>query len=155
MVHLNATQEMNAAPASVWGLLADTAGWHRWSPMDESSLERPGVPEPDGVGAIRRFRTGKIISREEVVVFDAPHHFAYTLVSGLPLRDYRADVTLTPTPTGTRVEWSSTFRPKVPGTGWLYSFMLRRFLVKLLTGLATAASERDRIDVGAPGPAHA
>ena len=37
-------------------------------------------------------------------------------------------VTLTPTAPGTSINWHSTFRPQVPGTGWLYRRELGRFI---------------------------
>lgn len=145
MVHIQASQEIKALPEVVWSLVADASGWQRWSPMDESGLEQPGSPEADGVGAIRRFRTGRIVSREQVIAFEGPRRLAYTLLSGLPLRDYRADVLLTPSPSGTRVEWKSQFRAKVFGTGWIYGFMLRRFLRQLLAALAAEAEKKQAI----------
>jgi len=73
------------------------------------------------------------------------------LVSGLPLRDYRADVVLTPEGTGTRIEWSSSFRPKIPGTGRLYRAGLRRFIADTARRLADAASAAAGESTG-PGP---
>lgn len=113
--------------------------------MEESGLERQGSIEADGVGAIRRFRTGRIVSREEVLVFERPRQLSYKLLSGLPLNDYRADVTLQPSASGTAVEWRSQFRAKVPGTGWLYAFMLRRFLRQFLSALAAESEKKQAI----------
>ncbi|MFO0760940.1 MAG: SRPBCC family protein [Byssovorax sp.] len=142
MVHVEATRNIKASPTTVWSFLADAPRWQDWSPMDETKLERPAPSgDPNGVGALRWLRTGRIISREEVVVYDAPHHFAYTLVSGLPLRDYRADVTLEETGGETVVRWKSAFLPKIPGTGFLYAFVLRRFLEQFLEALAKVASQ--------------
>jgi hypothetical protein len=47
---------------------------------------------------------------------------------GMPIRDYRADVDLQPSQGGTTIRWRSSFRPKVPGTGWFYRLVLRRFI---------------------------
>ena len=65
--------------------------------------------------------------------------FSYVLEQGLPLRDYRAVVTLTAVGGGTRISWHSTFRPKVPGTGWLYRRELGKFIRQTVEGLAVAA----------------
>jgi len=62
------------------------------------------------------------------------------LLSGLPLRDYRADVDLTPTDGGTDIRWHSTFHPKVPGTGWIYRRALTRFIGDMVRGLAAATA---------------
>ena len=148
MVHIAASATTTASAESVWALVADAAGYRNWTPMDETSLERPGSVEPDGVGALRRFRTGRTVSREEVVAFEAPRHLGYVLVSGLPLKDYRADVTISPRANGTSITWESRFRGKVPGTGRLYGAMLRVFLRRMVKGLAVAAeateAERSR-----------
>lgn len=130
-----------AAPIEdVWALLADARGWSRWSALWSSGLEREGHDEPDGIGAIRRFRTGAITSREEVVAFEPPRRLGYVLLSGMPLRHYRADVTLEPlSPGGTRITWRSTFDPKIPGTGWLMRGFVQIILGDFARRLARAA----------------
>ena len=122
----------DAAPDKVFEMLADGAGWSRWAgPMIVRSWwEREGTPAPGGVGAIRALGLGRVGSREEIVAYAPPTHMAYTILSGLPVRDYRADVRLTPDGTGTRIEWSGTFTPKLPGTGGA----LRLFLLTTIGG---------------------
>ncbi|MEQ4305156.1 SRPBCC family protein [Plantactinospora sp. B6F1] len=129
-----------AGPAVVYALLVDGAGWPTWSPLGSFELERPGADEPEGVGAIRVFRTGRVTSRERVVERVPDRRFSYELLSGLPLRDYRADVDLTPERGGTSIRWHSTFSARVPGTGWLYRLALGRFIGKVAAGLATHAA---------------
>ena len=58
-----------------------------------------------------------MFGREKIVVFEPPSHHAYTLLSGNPVRNYRADVRLTPDGNGTLIRWGGTFEPIVPGTG--------------------------------------
>jgi hypothetical protein len=67
--------------------------------------------------------------------FGASARFAYEFLSGLPVRDYRAEVTLTPaSDAGTHIRWRSRFAPKIPGTGWLLRRQLRGFWVSLPRG---------------------
>jgi uncharacterized protein YndB with AHSA1/START domain len=122
----------DAAPETVFEILADGAGWSRWAGpvIVKSWWEREGTPAPGGVGAIRALGMKRVGSREEIVAYDPPTHLAYTILSGLPVRDYRADVRLTPDGAGTRIEWSGTFTPKLPGTGPL----LRLFLLATIGG---------------------
>jgi uncharacterized protein YndB with AHSA1/START domain len=127
---------IDAPPEVVFDAVHDAASWPDWSAMDKYECERPGFPDPDGVGTIRNFHHGRNLSREEVVVSDAPGHFAYTLLSGLPIEGYRADVRLRPERGGTALQWRSTFRPKVPGTGWIYRFALGRFIRQIVGQLA-------------------
>ena len=56
--------------------------------------------------------------REEIVVFEPPERMEYTLLSGMPLRDYRAEVTLSPDGDGTEIDWRSEF-DALPGVGRL------------------------------------
>jgi uncharacterized protein YndB with AHSA1/START domain len=118
----------SAAPVEkVFEVLADGAGWSRWAgPMVVKSWwEREGTPPPGGVGAIRALGMKRVGSREEIVAYEPPTHLAYTILSGLPVRDYRADVRLSPDGSGTRIEWSGSFTPKLPGTaGALRLFLL-------------------------------
>jgi len=140
-----AQAESTATPTAVWALLADVTTWSRWSAFDESHLETPGRDDPNGVGAIRRFRMKRRTTREEVVAFEPEVHLGYTLVSGLPVRDYRADVTLAPTPRGgTEIRWRSGFHAAFPGTGWATKAMLGRFVQQVATALARAAEREGR-----------
>ena len=129
----------NAAPDRVWEPLADTASWADWAPFDEAELESAGSPEPQGVGAVRRFRHGRRETRERVVAFEPPRHFAYELLSGLPIRDYRADVTLEPADGGTTIRWESRFRGKFPVPAALVKPALERFVRRTAEGVARAA----------------
>jgi uncharacterized protein YndB with AHSA1/START domain len=130
-----------AAPVeAVWRWLADARSWSTWTRFSYAELEREGVPAPDGVGAIRSFGTGKVVSREEILEFDPPHHLAYTLLSGMPVRDYRADVTLTPDGDGTLITWHSTFEPKYPATGAALAAFMKFVLRDIATRLAQHAT---------------
>ena len=128
---------------SVYALLADGSTWPAWSPIDAFELIAPGDGTPEGLGAVRLFTTGRHKSRERVVECRPGERFGYVLQKGLPLRDYKAVITLTPSRGGTSINWHSTFRPKVPGTGWLYRRELGKFIKRTLDGLAVAA-ERAR-----------
>ncbi len=47
---------VTAAPqATVWPLVGEAARWRDWSFMTRTYLLREGSPDPDGVGALRRF----------------------------------------------------------------------------------------------------
>ena len=134
--HANTT----ADPATVYGLLRDGAGWPTWSPIDSFELERPGAEEPEGVGAIRVLRSGRVTGRDEIVELVADRRFAYAHTSSLPIRNYRGEVDLEPTSEGTAIRWVSTFDPKVPGTGPLLRRALDGFVAKLAHGLADHAA---------------
>jgi uncharacterized protein YndB with AHSA1/START domain len=124
------------APAErVFALLGDARSWSRWAPFDEAVVE-----QGEGVGEVRRFRTGRVTTRERVTVLEPPSRFGYELLSGLPIRDYRAEVTLVPASGGgTEIRWRSKFGAMIPGTGWMMRRRLGRFIAETAQGLARAA----------------
>jgi uncharacterized protein YndB with AHSA1/START domain len=128
-----------APPEAVWRLVAEAARWKEWSFLDRSELERTGSPVPDGVGAVRRFTRHGIGSREEVLAWEPPHHLAYTLLSGMPVRNYRADVRLEPDGAGTDVSWSVRFDVRLPGSGALMTAVLRRIVARFAEAVARYA----------------
>ena len=138
------TATTRADPMAVYSLLADGSTWPEWSPIGAFQLLDPGDGSPEGLGAVRLFTTGRHRSRERVVVCQPGESFAYVLEAGLAVRDYRAVVTLTPVGGGTSINWRSTFRAKVPGSGALYRRQLGAFIRDTLDGLASAA-ERARL----------
>jgi uncharacterized protein YndB with AHSA1/START domain len=127
-----------AEPAAVWRLLGDSATWPQWTPVERFELERPG--DASGLGEIRAFTTGRVTVREEIVEREPERVLTYTLLSGLALRDYRARIELSPAPGGTALRWHTTFRPKVPGAGFLYRRALDRITRQFVDGLASRAS---------------
>ena len=129
-----------ADPATVYALLRDGAGWPTWSPIDSFELERPGTREPEGLGAVRLFRSGRVTGHDEIVELVPDRRFSYTHTSNLPIRNYRADVDLEPIAQGTAIRWVSAFDPKLPGTGWLMRRALDDFIAKLTDGLAEHAT---------------
>ena len=131
----------SAPPAAVYALLRDGASWPVWGPLESFELERPGGDEPEGLGAVRVFRSGRVTGRDTIAELVPERRFSYTHVSSLPIRDYRADVDLEPAADGgTAITWTSSFAPKVPGTGRLLRRGLDGFVADLAGGLAAHAT---------------
>ena len=137
---IDITTTTAAAPGAVYALLADGASWPAWSPIDSFELEREGADAPEGVGAVRVFRNGRVEGRDTIVELVADRRLAYTHVSRLPVKDYRASVDLEPDGVGTRIRWRASFAPTVPGTGPLLRRALSRFLRQCAEGLAGHAA---------------
>jgi uncharacterized protein YndB with AHSA1/START domain len=131
--------EIPVEPAAVWKLLEDHAGYVRWAGFHEVVLRHPGDPPPNGLGAIRVLRRSGIAVEEEVTGYEPPRRLEYALTAGLPVRDYRAEVRLEPSPCGTDLVWRVRFRPLVPGTGGLLRRVLRRSLEAMVDGLVRQA----------------
>jgi len=135
--------ETSTAPIElVFEVIADAPGWSRWNrSLTRAAWETEGEPAPWGIGAVRALGASKgPLSRERIIAFDAPAHLAYEIVSGpMPVKGYRADVRLEPTPSGgTHISWKGTWTAKVPGVSW--------FLTRTVRGFATgAAREAERL----------
>jgi hypothetical protein len=117
----------------VFALLAAGDRWQEWAGpfVPRSRWAVPGEPE-GGVGAVRLLGLGALSSRERITEHQPPYRLGYVVDSPAPYRDYRSTVTLTPLPDGgTAVDWRSTFRPAVPGTGlvlrWVLGAIVRSF----------------------------
>lgn len=139
-IEIDVTAQSSAAAPRVYALVESGATWPTWSGLGSFALERPGEGAPEGVGAIRVFRTWPFTTRERIVEKVADRRLSYVLLSGMPLRDYRADVDLTPNAEGTAIRWHSTFDVTVPGTGWFWRLFLGRFIRDCARGLARAAA---------------
>ena len=138
MVQKIAVTATTSTPANVlYALLKDPATWTAWSPMDESGSLAPAVGDPNGVGSTRAFRNGRVRGIDRVVEVIPDRRYSYVHLEGLPVRDYRGDVDLEQTADGTRIYWRVTFKPKIVGTGWFWRVALRRFLQRVVDGLAS------------------
>jgi uncharacterized protein YndB with AHSA1/START domain len=128
-----------ASPEAVWRLVADTTTWSDWGAWSSAELVREGDPPPGGVHSVKRLKSFPVTTVEEVTVFEPQRRLGYELRSGMPLRGYRAEVTLEPDGGGTKIRWHSEFESKIPGTGGLYRRVLSRFMADAVKRLAKAA----------------
>ena len=126
-----------AAPEVVWGLVADANRYAVWGPWDASGYEQPGDGSEHGVGAVRRIRYRRTTSIERVVEVEEGRRIAYTLVKGIPVRNYRGEVVLTPTAGGTGIHWSASWDPTLLGR--IVHRRLRTFFPEVVTDLVVAA----------------
>jgi hypothetical protein len=142
-IEVNTTS--GAPPEVVFEHLAVAEAWGVWARFPIKPVrERAGSSTPNGEGAIRRIWP----AREQVVAYDPPGHYSYIALSGLPVKNYRSDVTLAPRPGGgTILGWQGRFEPKIPASGPL----LRLLLVRLLGGFAErVARHSERCEPGCP-----
>ncbi|MGH3812695.1 MAG: SRPBCC family protein [Pseudonocardiaceae bacterium] len=141
--HVDVEVHTPADAATVYALLRDGASWPIWSPIESFELERAGADEPEGIGAIRIFCKGRVTGRDEIAELIPDRRFSYRHLSGLPVRDYRADVDLEPDEGGTRIRWHTSFLPHSRSTGWLWRWGVRRLISQSAWGLASARCRTD------------
>jgi hypothetical protein len=136
-VRVSATARSRASPAELFAVLLDTERWPEWSTVTGAAVERPGGP--DGLGLIRRLRTGPILVREEVVEAERDRRQVYVQLTGLPIEDYRAEVRLDPALNGAVVTWSASFRARRAAWFW------RAFMQLAMSGFAKRLARAVRL----------
>lgn len=77
--------------------------------------------------------------REKILVADRPHHHAYTILSGIPVADHRADVHIHRHGTGSLIVWQAEFGVRRALLGPLIWLMLRASMPSMVTALARGA----------------
>ncbi len=126
----------------VWAVMTDHVRWARWGTSTRVTIERPGVPSPNGLGAVRCFHAGPVKVREEVTAWEPPTHFAYRLNTRTLTKRYQSDMVLASTSDGATVlEWSSVLEPRVPGTGRLVRRVFEKAVRGFAAGIAREAAE--------------
>lgn len=135
-------REIAAPPEVVFEVLANHRGYADITPMRKAELEREGDPAPNGVGAIRVLSSVGPPLREEVVAYEPPSRFSYTLLSGAPVRDHLGTVELTPSgDAGTRMVYAVRTHPTIPVVGAVVVLVIKQAIKQLINGIA-AESER-------------
>jgi len=114
-LHVEAQGVARAAPEAVWELVANASGYHQWGPWSAGGYENLGDRAPDGAGVIRWFRYGRTTTVEKVLESERCRRLVYTVVKGIPVRNYRAEVTLSPEGEGTHIRWSASWDRTLPG----------------------------------------
>jgi hypothetical protein len=136
MIQIEHTAHSAAPRSQVWAKLADLRGWHEWGPWTKSDLDgdiRTMVSE-------RTRLTGKpYVMKERVITLEPEARFEYELLSGLPVKNYRATVTLSDEGEGTAIHWRSTFDPPWPIFKGLWFGAMLKVIRDVSERLATAS----------------
>jgi uncharacterized protein YndB with AHSA1/START domain len=137
-----------ADPETVWSLVADANRYPRWGPWNDGGY-RPPAPGPSQRGQIQWFRYGwRTVSVEEILEVEEPRRLAYTVVEGLPVKNYRAEVTLSPTSgKGTTICWKATWDKTLLGR--LVRRKLQKVYIEVMTALIAASEQHS--DAGNQG----
>ena len=145
-LHVEAEQTAEAAPAIVWTLVSDVMTYPRWGPWSEAGYRRQGDTSPRGPGAVywlrasRRYGLRRPVSVEKIVDAEEGRRLAYTVIGGIPVRNYRADISLEPAAGGTRIHWAASWDRTLAGR--LVHRALRKAYPQIVADLARAAEQQ-------------
>ncbi|WP_337830963.1 SRPBCC family protein [Pseudonocardia sp. TMWB2A] len=115
MIRATSVRTVSATPDAVWSVLSDHEGMSAWAPGLKVAVTRAGTPEPNGVGAVRKVGIGSpgpIV--EEVTAFEPGRRLGYRALAGVPLKNYRGEVTLRPVGTGTEITYAVEADKRLP-----------------------------------------
>jgi uncharacterized protein YndB with AHSA1/START domain len=135
-------RQVAAPPEIVFDVLTDHRRYPEITSLRKAELEREGEPAPNGLGAIRVLTVAGPPMREEVIGYDPPHRFSYTILSGLPVRDHVGTVELTPHDGGTKVVYAIRTTPTLPVGGFAVVAVLKQAIRSLLGGVAEESERR-------------
>jgi uncharacterized protein YndB with AHSA1/START domain len=139
MAHFTVRAHADAPIETTWSVLADQRGMTTWLPVTVS-LEREGDPPPNGVGSIRVLTRSPLRLREEITEVEAPLRLAYRLLSGLPVRRYLGQTTLTGDDKQTDISWTVDLTSPLPGIAYAVRLAIQVAATKLAAESERAAS---------------
>jgi len=148
-LHVEAEQITPAAPEIIWALISDVMTYPRWGPWQEAGYRRPGDTSPRGPGAVywlrssRRYGLRYPVSVEKILDAEQGQQLAYTVIGGIPVRNYRGEITLEPAAGGTRIRWAASWDRTLAGR--LVHRSLRKVYPQIVAGLV-AAAEKEAAD---------
>jgi uncharacterized protein YndB with AHSA1/START domain len=138
-LHVEAEGVAQAAPEVVWELVANADRYHEWGPWSASGYQSR-ADHADGPGVIRWMRYGRTTTVEKVLDAEKDRRLTYTVVKGIPVRNYRAEVALSPEGEGTHIRWSASWDRTLPGR--IVHRRLRAIYPRVVSLLIAAAGRR-------------
>jgi uncharacterized protein YndB with AHSA1/START domain len=146
-LHVEAEQTADATPEAIWALVSDATRYPEWGPWSAAGYQRPGETSARGAGAVQWLRSSRRAylryptSIERILEAEEGCRLTYTVIGGIPVRNYRAEVTLRPVAEGTRIRWAATWDATMAGR--IVQRGLRKLYPQIVAGLAAAAEKQD------------
>jgi hypothetical protein len=132
MARIEVVHDFSADPATVFARVSDHARFIAGRGL-VCRVVVAGVPDANGLGAVREVRSGALRFRETVTAFDAPGGYSYRIDSlhygpvRLPFVHRGGRIELAAVAGGTRATWVSEFTLRLPLIGeWLAGRMARQ-----------------------------
>ena len=146
-LHVEAEQTAKASPEAIWALVSDATQYPTWGPWSAAGYRQEGDTSPRGPGAVQWLRSSQraylrhVTSVEKILEVDEGSRLSYTVIGGIPVRNYVGEVTITPTADGSRVRWTASWDDTLSGRIVLRG--LRTFFPQMMAGLVATAEGQD------------
>jgi uncharacterized protein YndB with AHSA1/START domain len=140
-LHIQAEAITRADPETVWSLVADANTYPTWGPWRDGGYQPP-ASGPSEEGSVQWFEFSRFTTtKEKVLEVEAPRRLVYTVLQGVPVKNYRAEVTVTPEPErGTSVHWAASWEGTLAGR--LVRRRLQKVYRQVVEALVAAADNR-------------
>jgi uncharacterized protein YndB with AHSA1/START domain len=140
-LQVEAEQTAKATPETVWAIISDPTQYPQFGHWSAAGYRnKDGDPPPGTVGNVywlkssRRTYLRYATSVEKILELNEGRSLAYTVVGGIPVKNYRAEITLTPVEGGTHIRWAATWDSTLGGR------IVHRTLVVLYPELVAAVA---------------
>lgn len=117
----------------VWAFISNFADFP--GKANSVVVNHAGDPKAHGAGTIRTITNGNRKFVERIETIDPPNAFTYSLLAGAPVKDYHGRAEFKAIGNQTKVRWSGTFKPALPGTGWILALMTRKIIQGIIADL--------------------
>jgi uncharacterized protein YndB with AHSA1/START domain len=125
--HLVFDYTFDCAPQALFDRLTDHQGFGELMGQNITRVHDGPPQTPNGLGAVRRIQVALGVSFDETVTaFEPPHRMAYRISRGSPIKDHRGELLISPTADGCRLVYRIDYAPKLPGTGTLLGWLMKR-----------------------------
>lgn len=114
----------------VFETLSDHESMDSWPGVSKAVLVTEGSPR-NGVGAVRAVSGNGLTLHEEVVLFESPNRYDYTIIKGLPV-DHLGSVRFAQDGEFVDVAWEVNMSSKIPFFAQIVGKLLRKGLGKAL-----------------------
>jgi uncharacterized protein YndB with AHSA1/START domain len=135
--HVEHRVRVRAPIEYVFERITDHEAMASWPGITWCKLVREGQPR-NGLGAVRRIRAGGVTLDEEVVQFEPPRRYDYSIIKGLPVT-HRGTVTLREEGGAVEVRWRVDLDSRVPLVAQIVGHMLGRGLPGALAAFCADA----------------
>ena len=143
MASFTFVRDVAAPPETLFELFTDHRHYAEMTRLRSSELEREGDPAPNGVGAVRVLKApGMPALREEILTYESPSRYSYSILSGAPVREHVGTVELTPAGGGTRVTYAVRAIPKSRLASPMVMTVMKMAVKQLLDGVCAEAERR-------------
>ena len=144
MIEFTPTRTSTASIETLFDVMTDHRGLVDTTWMfRRTTLEREGTAAPNGVGAIRRLVAIGPPFIEEIVEYERPTRWAYTLLSSAPNpRSPRHNRAARSRHGHLQVSWHLQGALTIPAVDQLMQLVFQRFIDELLKGAITTAERR-------------